>query len=217
MMNIGYPLLLGGFTFTAFDWISDTLRGMRGVMMDMYQVPDKLLALIDMFIPLTIGVTAAMAEQAGVKRAMIPLHRGSAGFMSEEHYAGFYWPSLKALVLGLIDAGITPVVFIEGDYTPRLKFLRELPPKKAVLHFDKVDRKKAKETIGDVACFWGNVPASIMCTGTVQQVKDDVKELIDLFGDNGGLIIDSTMGIPDESKKENVHALTEAVHEFGVY
>ena len=56
-----------------------------------------------------------------------------------------------------------------------------------------------------------------MCAGTAHQVKDDVKELIDIFGDNGGLIIDSTMGLPDESRPENVQALTEAVHEFGVY
>ena len=217
MMNVGYPLLLGGFTFCAFDWISDVLRGMRGIMMDMYQVPDKLLVAIDMFIPLTIHLTAAMVEQAGIKRAMLPLHRGSAGFMSDEQFAKFYWPSLKALILGLIDTDVAPVVFIEGDYTPRLKFLQELPPQKVVLHFDKVDRKKAKKMLGDIACFWGNVPASIMCAGTTQQVKDDVKELIDIFGDNGGLIIDSTMGLPDESKVENVQALTDAVHEYGVF
>jgi uroporphyrinogen-III decarboxylase len=55
-----------------------------------------------------------------------------------------------------------------------------------------------------------------MCTGTPRQVKDDVKELIDIFGDNGGLIIDSTMGLPDESRPENVQALTDGVHEYGV-
>jgi len=49
-----------------------------------------------------------------------------------------------------------------------------------------------------------------MCTGTPQQVTDDVKELIDTFADNGGLIIDSTLGIPDEAKYENVQAMTEA-------
>jgi uroporphyrinogen-III decarboxylase len=56
-----------------------------------------------------------------------------------------------------------------------------------------------------------------MCTGTPQQVKDDVKDLIDTFGDNGGLIIDGTVGLPDESKVANVQALTDAVHDFGVY
>jgi len=48
-------------------------------------------------------------------------------------------------------------------------------------------------------------------------VKDDVRELIEIFGDNGGLIIDSSMGIPDESRPENVQALTDAVHEYGSY
>jgi uroporphyrinogen-III decarboxylase len=137
--------------------------------------------------------------------------------MSEEQFAKFYWPCLKQLFLGLIEAGLTPIPLIEGNYTSRLDFFKELPPGKVVGHFDQIDRKKAKEIIGDIMCFWGNVPASLMCTGTPQQVEDDVRTLIDLFADTGGLIIDSTMGIPDESKPENVQALTEAVHKYGVY
>ena len=43
------------------------------------------------------------------------------------------------------------------------------------------DLKKFKEVCGDVLCFWGNVPNSLLVTGTPQQVKDDVKELVDLF------------------------------------
>ena len=217
MMNLGYPLLYTPATFPAFDWISDTLRGLRGTMVDMYQVPDKLLATIEMFIPLTIGGAVAWAKQTGSKGVFIAMHRGAGGFMSDDQFARFYWPCFKALVLGLIEAGLTPIPLFEGDYTPRLEFLKELPPKKILGHFDRIDRKKAKNMIGDVMCFWGNVPASVMCAGTPQQVKDDVKELIDIFGDNGGLIIDSTMGIPDESKVENVQALTDAVHEYGVY
>jgi uroporphyrinogen-III decarboxylase len=217
MMDLGFPVPYAAVTFSAFDWISDVLRGMRGSMLDMFRAPDKLKAAIDMFTPLTIEVTAHWAKEVGNQGVFIPMHRGAAGFMSDAQFAEFYWPSFKALILGLIDAGLTPIPLFEGDYTPRLDFLRELPPKRIYGHFDHVDRKKAKEAIGDVMCFWGNVPASLMCTGTPQQVKDDVKELIDIFGDNGGLIIDSTMGLPDESKPENVQALTEAVHEYGVY
>ena len=69
--------------------------------------------------------------------------------------------------------------------------------------------------LGDKMCFWGNVPASLMITGTPAQVKDDVKRLIDLFGDTGALIIDSTVGAPDGAKPENMHALREAVEEYG--
>jgi uroporphyrinogen-III decarboxylase len=217
MMNLGFPLHFGAVTFPAFDWISDALRGMRGTMLDMYQVPDKLLALIDMFTPLTLGGCIMMAEQTHNKGVFIPMHRGAAGFMSDKQFARFYWPCFKALLLGLINAGLTPIPLFEGDYTPRLEYLTELPPRKVVGHFDHVDRKKTKKLLGDVMCFWGNVPASLMCAGTPRQVKDDVKELIDIFGDNGGLIVDSTMGLPDESKVENVQALTDAVHEYGVY
>jgi len=217
MMELGFPLLFLAITFPAFDWISDALRGMRGTMLDMYQVPDKLLKLIKMFTPLTIGQSIDMAKQTGNNGAFIPMHRGAGGFMSDEQFAKFYWPCLRDLFLGLIDAGLTPIPLFEGDYTPRLEYLKELPRGKIMGHFDRIDRKKAKEAIGDVMVFWGNVPSGLMCAGTPEQVKDDVKELIDTFGDNGGLIIDSTQGIPDESKVENVDALTEAVHEFGAY
>ena len=53
--------------------------------------------------------------------------------------------------------------------------------------------------------------------GQAPDVKDDVKQLIDPFGDTGALIIESTQGIPDEAQPENVMALREAVDEYGVF
>ena len=40
-------------------------------------------------------------------------------------------------------------------------------------------------------------------------------ELIDPFAGNGGLIIDGTIGIPDEARRENVVALSEAAMQYG--
>ena len=57
----------------------------------------------------------------------------------------------------------------------------------------------------------------LMCTGTPEQVTADVREMIDMFGESGGLLIDASMGIPDESRPENVQALTDAVEKYGVY
>ena len=217
MMNLGFPVLFGSIVLTAFDYISSCFRGMKGSMLDMYQVPDKLLAFIDMFTPLPVWSAVMQAQATGNKGVLIPMHRGAAGFMSDKQFVKFYLPSFKALILGLIDAGLTPIPIFEGDYTPRLDYLAELPAKKVIGHFDVVDRKKAKEKIGNVMCFWGNVPNSLLCTGTPQQIKDDVKELIDIFGHDGGLIVDAAMGIPDEAKPENVAALTETVMEYGLY
>lgn len=214
----GFPLSHDLATITAFDWVADIFRGMRGSMLDMYRVPDKLKALVDSFTPYTMAGPMMSDKLPGEsKRIFIPMHWGSAGFMSDSQFAEFYWPSFKTLIMGLIDAGYTPMPLFEGDYTPRLKYLAELPPGKVAGHFDHIDRKKAKEIIGDVMCFWGNVPSTLLCAGTPQQVKDDVKELIDIFGDNGGLIIDCSIGIPDEAKPENVQAMTDAVMEYGIF
>jgi len=47
-----------------------------------------------------------------------------------------------------------------------------------------------KEILGDIVCFRGNVPSSLLYAGTPQQVTDYVKELIDVVGKGGGLRVD---------------------------
>ncbi len=217
MADLGYPLVNGSGVIPAFDTVSDFFRGLKGSSLDIYRNPDKLKRATDLMQPACIGMCMAAAKATGNPRVFIPMHRGADGFMSEAAFEEFYWPSFKELVETLVDAGLTPIPLFEGNYTSRLKYLAELPPGKIAAHFDHVDRKKFKEICGDVMCFWGNVPSSLMCTGTPQEVKDDVKQLIDLFGDSGALIIESTQGIPDEARPENVMALREAVDEYGVF
>jgi uroporphyrinogen-III decarboxylase len=217
MRKRGYDMHSAGMAYPAFDWISINLRGLRGILLDMYEVPDKLQAALELITRSTIEDTIMDAKMRGGKRVTIRMNRNAVEFMDDDQFMTFYWPYFKSLILGLIKAGITPIPIFEGDYTSKLELLAEFPPGKIVGHFDKIDRKKAKKIIGNVMCFWGNVPAKLLCEGTVQKVKDDVKELIETFGDNGGLIIDGAGGIPDKARPENVQALTDAAHEYGVY
>ena len=133
---------------------------------------------------------SAPPRASGNPRVFIPLHRGAAGFLNDEQFAKYYWPGLKAVIFALLEAGVTPCPFFEGDYTPRLKYLAELPPGVVAAHFDRTDRKKFKEMCGHNLCFWGDVPGSLMVTGKPREVKDYVKGLIEDFGDTGGLIVD---------------------------
>jgi len=212
----GFPMMAGSHCNAPYDWITDYLRGMRGIMLDMYRNPDRLLAAIDLFTPMLIENAIRGAKKSGNPRVFIPLHRGAGGFMSNEQFAKFYWPSLKKIFLSLIDEELTPMPFFEGDFTPRLEFLAELPKGKVLGNFQIVDLKKFKQILGDTMCFRGNVPAGLLVTGTPQQVRDYVKMLIDTLADNGGLIVDGGSGIPYESKPENVEAMTEAVFDHGV-
>lgn len=218
LASAGYPLITFAFAQAPFDWISDNLRGMRGSMLDIYRQPDKLLAAIDLFTPFAIQSAIGAAKTSGITRIFIPLHRGAGGFMSNEQFEKYYWPSLRTLILELIKEGLLPMPFFEGDYTSRLPYLAELPRGKVLGHFDVVDLVKAKKMIGDIMCFWGNIPAQMLVTGNPSQIKDYVKHLIDIFGDNGGLILDGSVdGIPPESKPENVEAIMETAIQYGTY
>jgi hypothetical protein len=46
-------------------------------------------------------------------------------------FAKFYWPSLKKILLFMIDGGLLPMPLFGGNSTPRLEFLAELPKGKA--------------------------------------------------------------------------------------
>ncbi len=47
--------------------------------------------------------------------------------MSTKDFNRFYWPTLKAVCLGLIEAGCVPFLFVEGGYNDRLDALAESP------------------------------------------------------------------------------------------
>ena len=144
------------------------------------------------------------------------LHRGADGFMSVKQFEEFYWPYLKRVIIGLIDEGCVPCIFFEGNYDQRIEYLFEIPKGKALAHFDSTDMFRAREILGDHLCFRGNVPASILQTGTTDDVKSYVKELIDKVGKNGGLMISARSSI-DEVKPENLHAMIDFTKEYGVY
>ena len=84
------------------------------------------------------------------------------------------------------------------------------------IHYDRIDRQQTHKVMVDLQCFWGNVSSGMLVTGTPEQVRDDVKELIDLFGPSGSLILDGNLGIPDEARPENLDSIRETVATFGV-
>jgi len=216
MAELGFPQLCGGIALTPFDLISDFLRGMRETFLDMRRRPDKLLEAIDKVTPLLIGIGTVGAKASGNKEVFIPLHRGADGFMSLEQFETFYWPGLKKLILALIDEGLTPCPFFEGSYTGRLEYLAELPKGKILGFFDTLDIYKAKEIIGDTMCISGLMPASLLQTGSPEQVKEYAKELIDVLGKGGGFIMGPKSAM-DEARPELVKVWFDFTKEYGVY
>jgi len=216
MAAAGFPSFLGGLAKAPFDVIGDTLRGTRGIMLDMYRQPDKLLEALEVVTPLMIKMGVSMARMNGNPIVFMPLHKGADGFLSDKQFKTFYWPTLRKLLMGLIDEGCLPFPFVEGSYNSRLEVIRDVPKGKTAWTFDMTDMAKAKEILGDVACIGGNMPTALLSVGTPQDVKDYAKKLIDTAGKGGGYIMANGAAI-DKVKPENLKAMIDFTKEYGVY
>lgn len=216
--TLGIPPLIGGFTKAPFDTLGDTLRGTRAIMLDMFRQPKKLLAALDRLIPMAIEMGVRSTTSNNNPIAFIPLHKGADGFMSNKDFKTFYWPSLKAVVLGLIEQGVVPYLFVEGGYNQRLDIIADpdIPAGKTIWIFDQTDMNEVKKRFNGWACFGGNVPVSLLKAGQPAEVKDCVKNLIESVGQDGGYIL-STGAVLDDAKAENLHAMIDAGKEYGKY
>lgn len=215
MKSLGFPMQAAGITQAPFDTISDFMRGTRGGMIDMFRHKDKLLEATEKMLPIMFELGMGTKRRGG-KRVFIPLHKGLDGFMSTEQFKTFYWPTLKRLLEMLIAEDLNPVVLWEGDCTSRLEIIGDIPARKAVYHFERTDIFKAKEIIGDTVCLRGNVPLSLLCTGTPDDVKAYCRKLIDEVGKGGGFIMDAA-AVVDNAKYENLKAMIDFTKEYGRY
>ncbi|MFC2039041.1 uroporphyrinogen decarboxylase family protein [Chloroflexota bacterium] len=218
MEQLGFPSTgMGGnsIRFVPFDVISDRLRGMRGIMLDMYRIPDKLLEACDRVMDWwEAQVTPAVPDERGNPvRAGMPLHRGSDGFMSDAQFDKFYWPGLKACILKNIELGYISAPFWEGIWDDRLEYLLDLPRGKVIFHCEKTDVFKAKEIIGDHMCIQGGVPPTILQVGSPDDVDEYCKKLCQVVGKGGGFIMGAGSSI-DYAKPENIKAMVEAAKKY---
>lgn len=212
----GFPLQYGGMTQAPFDTLGDFLRGTKGLMLDMYRRPEKVTRACEKLLPYMFNLVVNDTKLLGNPRVFIPLHKGLDGFMSLEQFKKFFWPTLRDLMVALIDKGLIPCPFWEGNCESRLEVIRDIPAGKACYKFEATDMVKAKEVLKDTVCIRGNVPLSILVAGTPDEVRRYCKKLIDTAGKDGGFIMDAATGL-DDAKIENVRAMFDFTREYGVY
>ncbi|MBN2705092.1 MAG: uroporphyrinogen decarboxylase [Deltaproteobacteria bacterium] len=216
IMAAGYPSCAGGFAKAPFDVLSDSLRGTTHLMMDLYRRPEKVLEAVARLVQpmIKLGVGGAMAN--GNPLVFIPLHKGADGFMSDEQFRKFYWPTLKAVMYGLAEAGCVPVCFVEGGYNQRLDYLAEMADIRCMYLFDHTDMVKARQVLGGKVCMAGGFPVSLILTGSAAQVKKETEKLLEAAAGDKGYILSVGCAM-DQGKHETMKAFIEAGKAFGVY
>ncbi len=216
-VEVGFPAGRGGMGIAPFDVIGDFLRGTRGVAIDMFRRPEQLLECIDMIYDLIVPRMINQINDSGGFSVSFPLHKGDDTFMSRKQFEKFYWPSLKKYINALIDEGVQVSLFAEGAYNERLEYIGDFPKGWVTWMFDHTDMARAKKMIGGTCCISGNVPASVMITGTPKDVKEYCRKLIETCAPGGGYILAGGCSATETKNPDNFRVFMEAALEYGMY
>ncbi|MFH0728534.1 MAG: uroporphyrinogen decarboxylase family protein [Pseudomonadota bacterium] len=212
----GMPQPMSGAFLAPFDVIADAMRGLTGVMMDMYRCPEKLKTACDVVVHEIVHFALATADPLKRWPIFVPTHK--AMFMSPDQFDTFYWPSFKKTIEMLIAAGHTVRAYLEGNWDAHLHRLVELPKGKVLFDIDtQGDIFKAKEILAGHSCVAGGVKDSQLILGTPAEMRRHVKMLCETVGKGGGFIISGGCNFPYTTRAENLRAMIDAVIEFGVY
>jgi hypothetical protein len=209
----GIPAMFYAACYPAFDLFS-LARSLVPFCHDLFDCPETIEQAIKVATPEIVSMAKIPLRVTGGKRVCIYPMRSSASFISPKMFERFILSSLKQMVDSFWKAGIISVLHCDGNWTPMLPYLRELPRASCVIELDgTTDIFKAKEILGDWLCLKGDVPATLLAQGEPDQVSDYCQNLIRSIGSDGGFILSSGCEVPLDARPENVVALVQSVHQ----
>jgi hypothetical protein len=92
-----------------------------------------------------------------------------------------------------------------------------LPDRSILYHVDQGDILKAHQKLGHKFCLSGGIPNFLLSYGTPKQVRECCKKVIDGVAADGGYIMDASAIMQNDTKAENLRAMTEFTRDYGVY
>lgn len=202
---------------SSFEYIS-LARGVEEGLLDLRRYPEKMQKAGKRYCEDMLGLAIGAVAQNNIKRVFVGLSRSSPVFVSSRFFETLILPEIEYFVNGLIDAGITPMLHCDTNWTKFLPHFRKFRKWKCILELDGFTNiSAAKELLGSHMAIMGDVPSTLTASGTREEMLFYCKSLIDNIGVNGGFILSTGCSIPVNAKKENIMAITEAVEQWGRY
>jgi uroporphyrinogen-III decarboxylase len=208
---------ISGILKAPFDIIADKLRGYKGLCMDLFRQPAKVKAACEAMMPHLLHVASSGADPEKNVPIGLWMHRGCVPFLSPPQFREFYWPTLREIIEALWAKGHQTLFYAEGDWTGNLDWIAELPERSIVFHVDRGDIVEIHKKLGHKFCLSGGVPNDLLAFGTPDQVRDCCRRIIREVARDGGYVMDASAIMQDDTRIENLRAMTEATREYGVY
>jgi hypothetical protein len=206
-----------GMLKAPLDVLADKFRGYLGLAFDLKECPEKVMAACEALRPYLTGVALGGLDPAREIPIPIWMHRGCVPFISYEHFEQIYWATLKPMVDAIVERGNQVLFYAEGKWDAHLDAFAQLPKGGIIFHIDRSDPAKVQEALGGRFAISGGVPNALLAFGSPAEVEAKCKELIDLLGRDGGYIMDASAIMQNDSRPENVKAMTDFTRRYGRY
>lgn len=138
----------------------------------------------------------------------------SGDLISKKQFERFALPYLKKFTDWAKSKNAHTLVHICGNTTDRLDLFPQTGASCISLDH-KTDIAKAKEALHGKMCFGGNVdPVKIMLQGSVQDVENSCKHVIQTAGTDGGFVLMPGCDIPPTVPYENIQKFIQVAREW---
>jgi len=217
-IELGIPVLMAGGAATAVPF--EGLCGMRSMSqfyMDCYKRLDKVKEVSDFIFAETSAATEAMLtarkDDPTLFGDWIGGWRTAPAMLNPKIWNQLVWPYMKASAEQLIRHNKVPILHLDQNWDREIERFAELPAGKFIINTDGMtDLPRARKLLPGVALM-GDVPPTLLTTGTPEQVTDYVNRLIDAVGPEG-LFVCPGCDCPVNAKYENIVAMVKATNEW---
>jgi len=189
------------------------LRGMEELLIDLIVHPDFVHELLDGIAEVLLANLELYNRELAIDCVWLSDDYGSQYdlLMSPEHWREFIRPRVKRICDAVHDAGCHFALHSDGAITSVIPDIADmgvdiLNPVQA----ECVDVRRAKREFGERMTLWGGYGSQgTLVFGTPGQIRNEVNELCDELGADGGFILQPGLSIQNEVPVENAVAFID--------
>ncbi|KPK01318.1 MAG: hypothetical protein AMK71_05985 [Nitrospira bacterium SG8_35_4] len=188
--------------------------GEETMMKATFKKPDFVHKVTDFATDLLIHLYEPIVSDGTVEVISLADPTASGDLISKKQFETFALPYLKKFTDWAKSRNAHTLVHICGNTTDRLDLFPQTGASCISLDH-KTDIAKAKDTLHGKMCFGGNVdPVNIMLQGSVQDVEDACKRVIETAGTEGGFVLMPGCDIPPTVPYENIQTFIRIARDW---
>ena len=210
-----------GYWDSGIELLFCSLRGIKGLSVDIRRDPEKVEAAIEAINSVFIYDKLSSGK----------LYKGSCPYaafdaspvmfaqtiLSAKQFERFYWPYLQKIISYVEEYDKIGVLYMEGENERFFEFFKDIKPGTFAIHSEMNEIGDLKKEFPNMARL-GGLKLDMLGYGTPEQCVEETKRIIDEYGDDKKLILmeQKMVSFPNDLKAENYKAVTEFIANYKI-